>query len=196
MELEDERDAMTPEQDLIGEAWTAVSSDDSGACPGQPTGVHLTGAPGRLSSRFAVEGVAVASVAAALLAAAALTRQRGGGAVTISLDRGHVADAVRSERFFSVRGQPAGASFAPLSRFWRVADGWVRTHANYPWHRRALLSAMGITEDADADALALALAALPTEEIEERVFAAGGRPSEPATRGTLIRRAERWPRSP
>jgi hypothetical protein len=174
MELEDEWDAMTPEQDLIRQAWTAVSSDDSGACPGQPTGVHLTGAPGRLSSRFAVEGVAVASVAAALLAAAALTRQRGRRAVTISLDRGHVADAVRSERFFSVRGQPAGASFAPLSRFWRVADGWVRTHANYPWHRRGLLSAMGISEDGDADALALALAALPMEEVEERVFAAGG----------------------
>jgi crotonobetainyl-CoA:carnitine CoA-transferase CaiB-like acyl-CoA transferase len=165
---------MTREQDLIGQAWTAVSSGDSGTRLDQPTGVRLTGAAGNLPSHFAVEDVAIGSVAAALLAAAALTHERGGPAGTVSLDRGHVSVAVRSERFFRVQGRSVGAGFAPLSRFWRVADGWVRTHANYPWHRHALLRAMGIAEGADAEPLARVLAGLPMEDIEERVFAAGG----------------------
>jgi hypothetical protein len=88
------------------------------------------------------------------------------------VDRGHVADAVRSERFFAVAGRPAGASFAPLSRFWPAADGWVRTHANYPWHQRALIECLGTTEEPEA--VARAVAALPAEEVEQRVFASGG----------------------
>lgn len=166
---------MTPRTqagDLITQAWTAVASDESGRPPAQPTGVDVSGSPGRLPSRFAVEEVAVASVAVALLAAAALSKLRGGAAPRVSLDRGHVADAVRSERLFSFSGKPAGAGFAPLSRFWRTADGWVRTHANYPWHRSALLEALGTSQDADA--AAAALATLTGGEIEQRVFAAGG----------------------
>jgi len=134
--------------------------------------VEVVGAPGRLPSRLAVEDVAVGSVAVALLAAAALSESRGGGPKTVSLDRGHVADAVRSERLFRLSGQSVGAGFAPLSRFWAAADGWVRTHANYPWHRRALLKALGTP--ADADAVAAAMAELPAEEVEQRVFAAVG----------------------
>jgi hypothetical protein len=88
------------------------------------------------------------------------------------VDRGQVAAAVRSERYFRRGGQSAGAGFASLSRFWRAADGWVRTHANYPWHRDALLGALGTSKDADA--VASAMAELPAEEVEERVFAAGG----------------------
>ncbi len=88
------------------------------------------------------------------------------------MDRGHVADAVRSERFFTVAGKSAGAGFASLSRFWPAADGWVRTHANYPWHRRALIECLGSGDDADA--VARVIAALPAEEVEHRVFASGG----------------------
>jgi hypothetical protein len=83
-----------------------------------------------------------------------------------------VAAAVRSERYFRRGGESAGAGFAPLSRFWQAADGWVRTHANYPWHRAALLRALGTSDDAEA--VASAMADLPAEDVEERVFAAGG----------------------
>ena len=161
--------SLSLQEQLIAEAWAAAASDDSGAHP-QP--VQLTGTPGRLPSRFAVEEVAVATVAAALLAAAALSEQRGGRATPVSLDRGHVAYAVRSERYFGVSGRAAGAGFASLSRFWPAADGWVRTHANYPWHRAALVTALETSDDGDA--VAAALAALPAEEVERRVYEAGG----------------------
>jgi crotonobetainyl-CoA:carnitine CoA-transferase CaiB-like acyl-CoA transferase len=62
--------------------------------------------------------------------------------------------------------------FAPLSRFWRARDGWVRTHANYPWHRSALLDALGVGDDVDA--LEAAIAERSSTDIESAVFAAGG----------------------
>ncbi|MEA2167093.1 MAG: hypothetical protein QOF76_393 [Solirubrobacteraceae bacterium] len=110
------------------------------------------------------EGFAVECVQRVLDAAAALC---GGAAVTV--DPLHVAAAVRSERHMRVGGE-ALAGFAPLSRFWRAADGWVRTHANYPWHRDALLCALR----AEAERVEAAIAALPATEIEARVYAAGG----------------------
>ncbi|HEY7917836.1 MAG TPA: CoA transferase [Acidimicrobiales bacterium] len=147
----------------------------------------MTGASGHLPSRLAVEEIAVASVGTALLAAAALSEQRGGSAGPVALDRGHVGDAVRSERFFRIGGQAAGAGFAPLSRFWAAADGWVRTHANYPWHREALVSALRTPEEIGA--VAAAMADLPAEEIERRVFAAGGI-------ATAVRTTEEWDAHP
>jgi hypothetical protein len=174
------------ESDLVAEARSAVSPG-AGEPDSDPAPVEIRGEAGRLRSRFAVEEVAVASVASALSAATALSKQRGGRVGAVSLDRGHVADAVRSERFFSVGEQSAGAGFAPLSRFWAAADGWVRTHANYPWHRSALIETLGTS--ADADAVAAAMARLPAEEIEEKVFAAGGI-------ATAVRNLEAWRRHP
>jgi CoA-transferase family III len=89
--------------------------------------------------------------------------------VEVEVDPEHVAAAVRSERHLRVDGR-ALAGFAPLSRFWETADGWVRTHANYPWHREALLRALR----AGPDTVAEAIARLSAAEVEARVYAAGG----------------------
>ncbi len=154
------------ERTLLEDAWRAV------APAAEPPGpLSVTGAGGGLWSRLAVEETAVACVGAALLAAAELGRGRGAEPGEPSLDREGVTAAVRSERCFSLGGEAPGGLFAPLSRFWEAADGWVRTHANYPWHREALLRALG---GADEDGVADAIAALPAEEVEARVFAAGG----------------------
>ena len=61
----------------------------------------------------------------------------------VRVDDGAVGTAFVSERHLLVDGR-APVTFAPLSRFWRTADGWVRTHANYPHHRERLLSALGV----------------------------------------------------
>ncbi|HMC52071.1 MAG TPA: CoA transferase [Acidimicrobiales bacterium] len=169
----------TPERsgELIIEAWAALASDasDAGpdAGPAEPAEpVEVTGGGGDLRSRLPVEDVAVACAGVALAAASALRRRRGGSGGRASLDRGHVAAAVRSERHFRGSAERAAAGFAPLSRFWRAADGWVRTHANYPWHRAALLSTLGTPDDPDA--VAAAMAERRAEDVEDEVFAAGG----------------------
>ncbi len=175
---------------LLAEAWAALAAAAEGAGSGGPLppGVDprlpaglevlwVSGAPGHLPSRLPVEDVAIACTGAALLAAAALHAQRGGdcgsrGSPTARLDLGHLAAAFRSEAYLRVNGEQAGPGFAPLSRFWRAADGWVRTHGNYPWHRAALLRALGCS--GDPESVAVAIAALRAREAEDIVVGAGG----------------------
>ena len=135
--------------------------------------VTLTGdpRPAALASTLAVAECATASVAACLGAAGKLASTRTGTSPDLSLDTAHVAAAVRSERLLRDPAGNAVEGFAPLSRLWRCADGWVRTHANYPWHRAALLQALGVTEDAH---VAEAVAARPADEVEKAVYARGG----------------------
>jgi hypothetical protein len=122
--------------------------------------VEGTGLGGRLS----VPGLAVGAVAAQLLAARDLT---GGSQDPLVIDARHVGLAFRSERFTRLDGEPAGAGFAPLSRFWRTSDGWVRLHGNYPHHRAAAVAVLG--EDVEA-----AAAPWRAEDLETAVVAAGG----------------------
>ena len=151
---------------LVEQLWAAVSPG-SVAVP-----VEVTGTGGNLPSRFAVEDAAVACVAVALRGAAALHESQGGQALALGADRNQVAAAVRSEHYFRWVDRPAGTAFAPLSRFWRAAGGWVRTHGNYPWHKAALLRALDCADDAGA--VAAAVARLPAGDVEDRVVAAGG----------------------
>jgi crotonobetainyl-CoA:carnitine CoA-transferase CaiB-like acyl-CoA transferase len=125
-----------------------------------------------LTSPFAVAETAIACVGTALLAAASLAEQRDGRRPVASLHPGHVGAAMVSERHFRIAGRPAGPGFAPMSRFWPTADGWVRTHANYPWHLAALIEALGVQPDVDQ--VAAAIRELPSGQIEDRVVSAGG----------------------
>ena len=176
------------ERNLIDAAWAALCTADEAAADARPD-VEVAGAGGGLPSAFPVEETAVACVSAALMAAAALDRTRGGATGPVALDRGHVTAAVRSERYFRRGTEAAGGGFAPLSRFWPTADGWVRTHANYPWHRAALLSALGTS--GDATDLGEAMAERPAQEIEEVVVAAGGIAAAVRTAAEWRRHAQR-----
>jgi hypothetical protein len=152
---------------LLAEARAALGGGEHG------TELQVTGVPGSLPSRLPVEDTAIACAGAALLAAADLRARRGGPVARIArLDRGHVAAAFRSEAYLRLNGAAAGAGFAPLSRFWRTSDGWVRTHGNYPWHREALLRALGTGEDPAQ--VAAAVAGRPALEVEDLVVGAGG----------------------
>lgn len=93
-------------------------------------------------------------------------------AATARIDPDRVAIAYSSERWFRRDGEPQQA-FAPLSGFFRTLDGWVRTHANYPHHRRALLTALDIDEDADAAELGRALAVRETTSVVAAADAEG-----------------------
>ncbi|MGW4498280.1 CoA transferase [Micromonospora sp. NPDC004336] len=133
--------------------------------------------PAVLASPLAVADCAIGSVAACLAAAADLALVRTGRRPDIALDTDHVAAAMRSEVWLRDADGRGIDGFAPLSRLWRAADGWVRTHANYPWHRAALLAALGVDDDRDAAVqgrVANAIAARPAVEVERDVYAAGG----------------------
>ncbi|MEU1622425.1 CoA transferase [Streptomyces sp. NPDC005722] len=157
-------------------AWQAL-----GGAPGPAHHVTYREARGVLPARLPVRRLARATVGVCSLAAAELLALRSGGPPPpVRVDEGAVATAFVSERHLRIDGR-AGTSFAPLSGFWRTADGWVRTHANYPHHRARLTAALGIPdagEGGDADVtprlLAAELAGRTAAEVEETVYAAGG----------------------
>jgi hypothetical protein len=165
-----------------------------------PAAVELIGdsAPPTLSSRLDVAGCAVASVSACLVAAADLAAARFGTRPRVTIDTDHIAAAVRTELWLQGPSGTRVEGFAPLSRLWPSADGWVRTHGNYPWHRAALLAALEVPDGSDADVVSrvgAAIAARNADEVERIVYAAGGlavaaRFSDSAVVGPLIERRQ------
>lgn len=150
-------------------AWAALAGD-----PALTEHIAYGGPPGLLPARLPVMSLARSTVAVCALAAAELAARRNGGPVpAVRVDDGAVATAFVSERQLRVDGR-ACSSFAPLSRFWRTADGWVRTHANYPHHRARLLRALDLPDTAGECDVAAELSGRRAEEIEETVCAAGG----------------------
>ncbi|MFJ2297028.1 CoA transferase [Streptomyces sp. NPDC087894] len=151
------------------QAWAALGADSS-----LLDRVSYGGPSGGLPARLPVMELARATVAVCSLAAAELTSVRTGRPVPrVRVEDESVATAFLSDRLVRVDGQ-AWSTFAPLSRFWRAADGWVRTHANYPHHRARLLTALGVPGDASEEAVAGAIAGRTALEVEETVYAAGG----------------------
>ena len=131
-----------------------------------------------LGGRLPVPGLAVGAVAAQLLAARELNSAPG----PLTVDARHVGLAFRSERLARLAGRPVGMGFAPLSRFWRTADGWLRLHGNYPHHRAAALSVLG-------DDVGTAAARWRAADLESAVVAAGGA-------AAAVRTQAEWRRHP
>src|SRR4051794_10220879 len=105
-----------------------------------------------LPSRLAVTELALGAVETAAKSAAVLSRARGGPAPDVVVDGRRVSAAFRSDRLTSRDGR-VFEGFSDLSRFWRTSDGWVRTHGNYPHHRRRLLTALDLPPDAGSTML-------------------------------------------
>ena len=150
------------------EAWAAL-----GGRPADLDRVTVTGDPaGLLPSRLKVQELMTAAVGSAVLAVAALDAARNDtGAAPVVLSADHIAVAARSERYARRIGSDTRVRMAPLSRFWKAADGWVRLHANYPWHLRRALGVLGCGDDPGQ--VGRAIAARTTADLEEAFAAAG-----------------------
>lgn len=117
-----------------------------------------------LPSRLATADLAWASVAAAMIAA---------GRSPASIDPDRVSIAYRSDRVLTIDGA-APPVWSPFSGFWRTADGWIRTHGNYPHHATALLTGLLLPTGAGAEAVRDAVAAHTTAEAVAVITTAGG----------------------
>ncbi|MFH8257256.1 CoA transferase [Streptomyces roseolus] len=142
--------------------WSVLGGD-----PALVGRVEFGGVSGLLPARLPVMDLARAAVAVCGLAAVEHARVAG----PVRVDDGAVATAFVSERHLRVDGR-APVAFAPLSRFWRAADGWVRTHANYPHHRAALLAALGTADSVEA--VAEAIGGRRAVDVETAVYGSGG----------------------
>ena len=120
-----------------------------------------------LSARLPVRELAAGSVACL---AAAIDRFRASRNLPSSrwlLDPNRITASFSGEKMLRIEGEPVQA-FSELSGFFESADGWVRTHANYPHHKRALTEALGLAPDVECERLSARLAELPGSEIEHR----------------------------
>ncbi|MBN9099459.1 MAG: CoA transferase [Pseudonocardia sp.] len=142
--------------DLLPGVWAAL-----GGAPEDLDRLTVSGPPAVLASTFPLTDVGVAAVGASLLAATT---------GPVALDTRQLAIALRSERYLLRDGRSPGSPFDPLSAFHRTADGWLRLHANYPWHRAAALAVLGCTQG-QAPA---AIAERGAVELETAVHEAGG----------------------
>jgi crotonobetainyl-CoA:carnitine CoA-transferase CaiB-like acyl-CoA transferase len=112
-----------------------------------------------------VEGIAVESVRSFLTLMAELT-----GRNDFRSSASLVYGAFQSLDLLRIDGV-ASLGFAAMSGFYAVADGWIRVHANYPHHARALTQALGAS---DVVSVRQALGDLPGVVAQERIVAAGG----------------------
>lgn len=113
-----------------------------------------------------VEKLACSSVQ---LVADALHRLSG-GVLDARSGTDQIPAAFDSLSALTVNGQRS-RGFAELSSFFPTGEGWLRTHANYPHHRHALLRAFGAD---DLQSLSRSLLDASALEAEDRIIAAGG----------------------
>ncbi|WP_295702774.1 CoA transferase [Lapillicoccus sp.] len=95
----------------------------------------------------------------------------------LTVDPGRVGANFRSLGHLRLDGA-AFPSFAPLSGFFEARDGWVRTHADYDWHRARLAAVLGLDADErrppTKENAAAAIRSWRAHELEDAVTAAGG----------------------
>lgn len=118
---------------------------------------------------LAVEGLALDAVDLVCRAVSDLSALRGRPR-EVSTSPELVAASFAAIEHLRVDGR-AAEGWAPLSGFVKAADGWVRLHGNYPHHAAAITRAL---DARTRDELTSVVAALPMDEVEERVTMAGG----------------------
>lgn len=177
---------------------TADQSEDPGADEGRPADSPLHRVGGRVADALALQPDDIAAIAparrlpswrstlrvaelaydsAALssLAMALVGSDRGvstPGMRSIRVDASRVQASFGSERLFRIDGS-APRFRAPLSDFWRVSDGWVRTHGNYPHHVERLTALLGLPARAGRAAVGAAMRDRGRFELEDRAARAG-----------------------
>lgn len=156
---------------------------------GPGDGVTFTGGGDPvLPTPFRIGQAGAASLAATGLAAAELWRTRTGRRQQVSVDLRQATASLRSGRYLTAGdgGVPPSRNAimgAYPARFGR----WSYIHANFPNHRSAALSMLGVPEDRDA--VARAVAQWDAAELEEAIIQAGGA-------GGMVRTQAEWAAHP
>jgi CoA-transferase family III len=171
------------EQSLSSGLWAAL-----GGAAGKVECLEFSGPYGGLPSSFEVGALASASIGVATLAAAELWAARRGGAVRrVRIDRRLAAAAFRCERLLAPQGWTLPAFWDPLAGDYRTADGWIRLHTNYSYHRDAALRVLDVP--GEKEPLAQAVKRWAADELESAIVDQGGC-------AAALRTMEAWSRHP
>jgi crotonobetainyl-CoA:carnitine CoA-transferase CaiB-like acyl-CoA transferase len=149
--------------------------------------VAIAGADPVLPTRFRIGKAGAAAIAAAAVAAAELYAVRSGRKrQAIAVDLRHAVAALRSGRHLRIGGAPPAEIFDPVSGFYATRDGRrVMLHCNFPNHRAAALSVLGLASGVPRASVAAAVAGWDGLALEDAVHEAAGC-------AALVRSSEEW----
>jgi hypothetical protein len=165
--------------DIVSELWLAANGgqdadlgDDASTGAGLET-VAILGEERVLPSIFDVTGFAAAAVAAATLAAARVRATRNDTTVgRVSVDRRAASAAFVSEVLFTPEGWERPHVWDPIAGDYPAADGWIRLHTNYRYHRAAAEKVVG--GGGDRAAVADVVGRWSAAELEAAIVDVGG----------------------
>lgn len=156
-------------REIAARLWSLLGGD-----PSAIDRLELVGDERVLPSVFEVTGLATAAVGVATLAAAELQATRNERDLEqVGVTTRAASAAFRCESLFTPEGWALPPIWDPIAGDYQAADGWIRLHTNYAYHRDAVLRALGIG-DVDRDTVAAEVAGCKVDDLESRVVEEGG----------------------
>ena len=141
-----------------------------------------------LPTSFRISETAAAALAATGLAASDLWKLRTDRRQDIAVDARHATASLRSSHYMQMDEAPVSTERNTIMGVYPAKDGrWSYLHCNFPNHRAAALSVLGVPEDREA--VRQAVAKWDALELEEAIIAAKGA-------GGMVRTRDEWAKHP
>ena len=141
-----------------------------------------------LPTPFRIGDTAAASLAAVGLAVSDLWKIRTGRGQDVRVDVRQATASMRSSRYITKDGKSIAAERHTLMGVYPAKNGrWSYLHCNFPNHRDAALSVLGVEEDAEA--VRQAVSRWDALELEEAIITARGA-------GGMVRSMDEWAQHP
>ena len=135
-----------------------------------------------------IGGAGAATLAATGLAAADLWQLRTGRGQSVAVDLRRATASLRSGHYMKLGEGEVSTRRNSIMGVYPTKDGrWSYLHCNFPNHRAAALSVLGVAEDRDA--VTRAVATWNAADLEEAIIAAKGA-------GGMVRTHAEWARHP
>ena len=141
-----------------------------------------------LPTPFRITETSTAALAAIGLAVSDLWELRTGRSQEVAIDARRATASLRSGKYMELEGAPVSTARNPVMGVYPAKNGrWSYLHCNFPNHRAAALSVLGVPEDREA--VRQAVATWDALELEEAIIAAKGA-------GGMVRTMEEWAQHP
>ena len=141
-----------------------------------------------LPTSFRIGDTSTAALSAVGLAVSDLWESRTGRRQEVSVDARRATASLRSGKYMQMDGAGVSTERNTVMGVYPTKDGrWSYLHCNFPNHRAAALSVLGVAEDRDA--VAKAVAKWNAQDLEDAIIEAKGA-------GGMVRTMEEWAKHP
>ena len=141
-----------------------------------------------LPTSFRIGDTSTAALSAVGLAVSDLWESRMGRRQEVSVDARRATASLRSGKYMQMDGAGVSTERNTVMGVYPTKDGrWSYLHCNFPNHRAAALSVLGVAEDRDA--VTKAVAKWNAQDLEDAIIEAKGA-------GGMVRTMEEWTKHP